>query len=251
MRLAMRKVTALFGLYSLYMRLRMREPEVFKDDVAAQGATARQPLWPSIVAHKRQALQVIGLTVGPTVVFYVWAVSAPAHAIATRGIAPTSAFWAGVVANIIFIVLLPLCGRISDRIGRKPVLLTGALGTAVLLFPLNALTGHSAVMLAVAMSIAMVFIAKPTAIVPAVYAEMFPTHIRTIAVGIPYSIGVAAFGGTAPHLQELLGTRIGPAWFTLYVILLLLVSAAVISRLPETRGRELHEQAAPPVDAAA
>jgi MHS family alpha-ketoglutarate permease-like MFS transporter len=231
----------LFGLYALFMRLRMTETKVFLDDVGDRPAVARPRIWPSIVAHKRQALQVIGMTVGLTIVYYAWAISAPAHAIATRGIEPTAAFWAGVVANVIFIAVLPVWGILSDRIGRKPVLLTGALGTAVLVFPLNGIIGDSAVMLAVAMTIAMIFIAMGAAIVPAIYAEMFPTHIRTIGVGIPYSIAVAAFGGTAPYLQQLLGTTLGPAWFTIYVIVMLLISAAVIVRLPETRGKELHE----------
>ncbi|MFL6052835.1 MAG: MFS transporter [Actinoallomurus sp.] len=228
-----------FGLFGLFMRLRMTEPEVFTDDVAAQRA-AKPKLWRAILAHKRQAAQVIGLTVGLTVVYYAWAVSAPAHAIATRGIHPTAAFWAGVVANLVFIAALPVWGRLSDRVGRKPILLTGALGPAVLLFPLNAMIGHSGVRLAVAMSIAMIFIAMGASIVPAVYAELFPTHIRTTAVGIPYSICVAAFGGTAPYLQELTTTALSPAWFTGYVIVLLVVSAAVIARLPETKAKGLH-----------
>jgi MHS family alpha-ketoglutarate permease-like MFS transporter len=236
----------LFGLYALFMRLRMSETSVFDDDVARHDAGPAPRLWPAIVAHRRQAAQVVGLTVGLTVVYYAWAVSAPAHAIAARGIDPTAAFWAGVVANVVFILVLPVWGSVSDRIGRRPVLLTGALGTAALLFPLNAMIGDSAVLLAVGMSIAMVFIAAGAAIVPAVYAEMFPTRIRTIAVGVPYSIAVAAFGGTAPYLQQLVGSTLGPAWFTAYVVVLLLVSAAVMSRLPETRGKELHERAVAP-----
>lgn len=240
-------VGGLFGLYSLYMRMRMTETKAFTEEVVEHRATSKPRLWPAIVAHRNQAAQVIGLTVGLTVVYYAWAVSAPAHAIATRGIHPTAAFWAGAVANVVFIVALPLWGKLSDRVGRKPILLVGAVGTAVLLFPLNAIIGHSAVMLAVAMSIAMIFIAMGAAIVPAVYAEMFPTHIRTIAVGIPYSICVAAFGGTAPYLQELIGTELGEAWFTGYLIVLLLISAAVIAKLPETKGKELH---ATPADSA-
>ncbi len=231
-------VGGLFGLYSLYMRLRMSETRVFE---AAVGGAAKLPgMWSQIMAHKRQVLRVIGLNVGLTVAYYTWAIAAPAHAIASRGIASGDAFWAGVVANVVFIAMLPAFGILSDRVGRKPVLLTGALGAAVLLFPLNAIIGHSAVMLAVAMCIAMVFIAMVASIIPCVLAEMFPTHIRTIAVGIPYSIAVAAFGGTAPYLQELIGEKLGPAWFTGYVVLLLLVSSAVIRGLAETRGKDLH-----------
>ena len=62
-----------------------------------------------------------------------------------------------------------------------------------------------------------------------------------MAVGIPYSITVAAFGGTAQYLQELIGTTLDPAWFTGYTVLLLLISAAVVLRIPETRGARLDE----------
>lgn len=234
-------IGGVFGLYALFMRLRMTETPVFTEDVVEHDKAGRPRIWPAIVAHRKQAAQVIGMTVGLTVVYYTWVVAAPAHAIATRGIVPTEAFWAGVVASLVFIVALPVWGGLSDRVGRKPILIAGAAVMAVLLFPLDAIVGSSAVMLAVAMSVAMIVIAMGAAIVPAVYAEMFPTHIRTIAVGIPYSICVAAFGGTAPYLQALIGETLGPAWFTGYVLLLLLVSAAVISRLPETKGKQLRE----------
>lgn len=228
-----------FGLYALVMRARLHETEQFDEAVARPKARPR--VWPEIVRHRRQAFQVIGMTVGMTVAFYTWAIAAPAHAIAALGINPKHALWAGVVANLVFIAVLPLWGALSDRIGRKPVLIIGVAGTAVLSFPLNAYLKDSAVQLLVAMSVALVFIAAASAIVPAVYAELFPTHIRTIGVGIPYSICVALFGGTAPYLQAWLGTSVGPNAFAGYVVVLLLVSAAVVLTLPETRGRDLND----------
>jgi MHS family alpha-ketoglutarate permease-like MFS transporter len=237
-------VGGLLGLYALYMRSRLTETEVFTDDVQERKQVVKPRVWPEIVRHRRQALQVIGLTVGLTVVYYAWAISAPAYAINSLGIDETDALWAGVVANLVFIAILPLWGKVSDRVGRKPVLLVCALGMAVLLFPLQFLVQGHAWQLGLAMSIAMVFIAAGASIVPAVYAELFPTHIRAIGVGIPYSICVALFGGTAPYLQTWIGANLGRSAFTGYVIALLLVSAAVIVGLPETRGRRLHDEAA-------
>ena len=142
-------------------------------------------------------------------------------------------------ANLVFIAALPVWGRVSDRIGRKPVLLVRVLGLALTAYPLDALIGDSAVRLGIAMSLALVLIAGPAAIVPAVYAELFPTRIRTVGVGVPYSIAVATFGGTAPYLQTWLGESFGPSWFTGYVVVMLLVSAVAIASAPETRARDL------------
>ncbi len=226
-----------FGLYVLFMRLRMTETATFTSDV---GST-KPRMWPLLVANRAAVVKVIGLTAGFTVVYYVWSVSQTAHAISARGVDERSAFWAGVVGNGVFVLTLPLWGKLSDRVGRKPMLLTGLLATAALVFPLDAIIGHSAVLLGVSMSLAMLLIGMYASILPAVYAELFPTKVRTVAVGIPYSITVAAFGGTAPYLQELIGTKLDPAWFTGYTVLLLLISAAVVLRLPETRGARLDE----------
>ena len=86
----------------------------------------------------------------------------------------------------------------------------------------------------------LVFIAASAAIVPAVYAELFPTSIRTVGVGVPYSICVAVFGGTAPYLQQWLGTTMGvPQLFNIYAVVLLAVSAAFVFTIPETMGKDL------------
>jgi MFS transporter, MHS family, alpha-ketoglutarate permease len=144
-----------------------------------------------------------------------------------------------VLANQVFIAALPVWGRVSDRIGRKPVLLVCVLGLALTAYPLDALIGDSAVRLGIATSLALVLIAGPAAIVPAVYAELFPTRIRTVGVGVPYSIAVATFGGPAPYLQTWLGESFGPSWFTGHVVVMLLVSAVAIASAPETRARDL------------
>lgn len=76
-------------------------------------------------------------------------------------------------------------------------------------------------------------------ILPAAYSEMFPTGIRTVGLAVPYSVAVAAFGGTAPYLQTWAGTTLGRSSFTGYVVLLLLISALTVRTLPETRGIDL------------
>ncbi len=173
-------------------------------------------------------------------IYYIWGVVAPSYATTALKIDRGEALWAGVIGNVVFIAALPFWGKLSDRIGRKKVLWAGAIGAAVMHFPMTWLLKDSAWQLAVGMSVMLIFIAASAAIVPAVYAELFPTSIRTVGVGVPYSICVAVFGGTAPYLQQWLGTTLQlPILFNVYAVALLLVSAAFIFTIPETRGKDL------------
>jgi MHS family alpha-ketoglutarate permease-like MFS transporter len=230
-------IGAAMGLYALIMRSRLHETDVFEGESATE---KRAPLWPQIVRYRKQAVQVIGLTVGLTVIYYIWGVVAPSYATTALKIDRGEALWAGVIGNIVFIAALPVWGKLSDRIGRKKVLWAGAIGSAVMHFPMTWLLKDSAWQLAVGMSVMLIFIAASAAIVPAVYAELFPTSIRTVGVGVPYSICVAVFGGTAPYLQQWLGTTIHmPDLFNVYAVVLLAVSVAFIFTIPETRGKDL------------
>jgi MHS family alpha-ketoglutarate permease-like MFS transporter len=230
-------VGAAMGLYALIMRSRLHETEAFEGEAVT---AKRAAIWPQIVRYRKQALQVIGLTVGLTVIYYIWGVVAPSYATTALKIDRGEALWAGVIANIVFIAALPVWGKLSDRIGRKKVLWAGAIGSAVLHFPMTWLLKDSAWQLAVSMSVMLIFVAASAAIVPAVYAELFPTSIRTVGVGVPYSICVAVFGGTAPYLQQWLGSSLGaPQVFNVYAVLLLVISAAFVFTIPETKGKDL------------
>lgn len=230
----------IFGLYALYMRSKMTETPVFVEDAEKELEHGPRPsLWRGIMAHPRLLAQVIGMTVGGTVIYYVWAVSAPAYAISVKHIDPAGALWAGVFANIVFIILLPLWGIVSDRVGRKPVMITGMVALALLMFPLSAIVQSQPWQLFVAMAIALVFIAALVSILPAVYAEMFPTSIRAAGLGVPYSIAVALFGGTAPYVQTFFAERGAPAGFNWYAIALAVISILTFFTLQETKGKDL------------
>jgi MHS family alpha-ketoglutarate permease-like MFS transporter len=230
-------IGAAMGLYALIMRSKLHETDVFEGETATE---KRAPIWPQIVQYRKQALQVIGLTVGLTVIYYIWGVVAPSYATTALKIDRGEALWAGVIGNIVFIAALPFWGKLSDRIGRKKVLWAGATGAAVMHFPMTWLLKDSAWQLAVSMSVMLIFIAASAAIVPAVYAELFPTSIRTVGVGVPYSICVALFGGTAPYLQQWLGTTLQmPSLFNVYAVVLLLISVVFIFTIPETKGKDL------------
>ncbi|BAS15810.1 proline/betaine transporter [Arthrobacter sp. Hiyo8] len=120
------------GIYALVMRAKMKETEAFQAEAPTE---KREPMWPQIVKYRKQALQVIGLTVGLTVVYYIWGVVAPSYAASSLKMDRGAALWAGVIGNVAFIASLPFWGKLSDRIGRKPVLIVSSAGAALLHFP--------------------------------------------------------------------------------------------------------------------
>jgi len=225
----------LFGLYALVLRARMRESEIFEE----QRAKPQQPIGRQVLAHPVPLVRVIGFTMGGTVIYYVWAISAPAFAIAERGIDPAGALWAGSIATVLYMAVLPLWGALSDRIGRRPVMLIALGSLAVLYFPLDSLIRGETWQLLVAMSIALMIISAISAIGPAVLAEFFPTGIRAAGVGVPYSLAVALFGGTAPYLQTFFNQRHMPAAFIWYAIGLIVVTMITVWFMPETKGMDL------------
>jgi MHS family alpha-ketoglutarate permease-like MFS transporter len=233
----------LFGLYALVLRVRMRETEIFE----AQRDKPQQPIGRQVLAHPMPLLRVIGFTTGGTVIYYVWAISAPAFAIAERGTDPAGALWAGSAATVLYMLALPLWGALSDRIGRRPVMMIAIVSVAVLYFPLDSLIKGETWQLFVAMSVALVLISAGTAIGPAVLAEFFPTGIRAAGVGVPYSLAVALFGGTAPYLQSYFNQRHLAGVFIWYAIGLGVVTLITVWFMPETKGIDLAEPVREPV----
>jgi MHS family alpha-ketoglutarate permease-like MFS transporter len=234
-------IGGLAGLFVLWMRSRLDESPVYKCDEPEQTHSSEtKSIWRLFRENRLQVVQILFFISGGTVFYYVWGVAAPAYAIAVRGVDSSGAFWAGLGANVLMIVSLPLWGKLSDRIGRKPLLLGSHVAVGLLAFPLNAVIGNSAVGLFVAMSLALVTFAATLAVSPAMMAELFPTGLRTAGVAVPYSIAIAIFGGTAGYVQTFFASLHSPDLFTWYLILLIVVSTITLLTIPETRNRNLN-----------
>lgn len=227
---------ALLGVFGWYLRRSLRESETF---VAGAAHRVRRPTLEVLRRHPRAALRVAGFTLGTTVVYYTFAVYLPNFAQRTHQIAPMAALWATVAAQVVFIAVLPLWGMLSDRVGRKPLLLTFGIGFSVLSPVFFAGLGSSPWSLFAVLSAALVLFASCAASAPAAMLEMFPTNVRSAGIGLPYSLTVALFGGTAPYLIEWLSARGHASWFPWYVVALCVISTAVFATTKETKDVDL------------
>ena len=176
------------------------------DETAAFTVDARRPrpARPTLALfkHPRELALVMGLTVGGTTAFFTYTVYMHRFLANSVGLSHDQTTLVSSATLFVFMLLQPLFGALSDRIGRKPFLLgfgvLGTLGTAPILTTLtHTRDAWSAFGLLTA---ALVIVSGYTAVNSIVKAEMFPVSIRVLGVGLPYTIATSIFGGSAEYV---------------------------------------------------
>jgi MHS family proline/betaine transporter-like MFS transporter len=158
---------------------------------------------------------------------YFFMVYLPIYAVRQLGLSQSSSLTANSIALTALVVLAPMFGKLSDSIGRKPLLLVGAGGICVLSYPLFALLSARPslpALIAVQLTIA-VFVAVFTGPAPAALGELYPTSVRSSGMSLAYNGAVTIFGGFAPFISTWLVSRTGSNLAPVYYV----VSSAVLS----------------------
>jgi len=183
-----------------------------------------------------------GFTVLWTSAYYMMLAYMPTFTQVHVGLTRTEALWSNTLGLLVLVLVIPFAGALSDRAGRKPLLLTCCLGFVLLtylLFDTMVAQGSLAVVM-VAQVLFALMIASFSGPGPAAISEIFPTRLRTTWMSAGYSLAVAIFGGFAPFIATWLiartGSPLSPTW---YVISAAVISTLVILRLPETAHKEL------------
>jgi MFS transporter, MHS family, alpha-ketoglutarate permease len=181
-------------------------------------------------AHWRPLLLVFLITAGGTVAFYTYTINAPAIVKSAFGKDQAlAATWVNLLALILLMLLQPLGGLLSDRVGRKVLLVAFGIGgvvyTYVLLTYLPQTTSPVVAFLLTA--VAYVILTGYTSVNAIVKAELFPAEIRALGVGLGYAVANSVFGGTAPLLYQAAKTGHHIGWFIGYVTVVIGVSLLV------------------------
>ncbi|MDQ1103419.1 MHS family alpha-ketoglutarate permease-like MFS transporter [Nocardioides zeae] len=182
-----------------------------------------------LTAYPRQLLVCFLVTLGGTVAFYTYSVNGPLIVKSTYADDPMTATWINLAALVLLMVIQPLGGLLSDRIGRKPLLVgfgvAGVLWTWTFLHLLPQVTTPMASFLLLAGTY--VILTGYTSINAVVKAELFPAHVRALGVGVGYAVANSLFGGTAPLIYEAAKAREMLDAFGIYVTVAIGVSLVV------------------------
>ncbi|RVU23246.1 MFS transporter [Streptomyces antnestii] len=205
------------------------------------GAIERPGVFEFVRRYPAQTFQIFGLTLGPAVAFYTWTAYLPTYAVTAGGIDKGQAMTAATVSLVAFAIAQPFVGMVSDRIGRKPLMLLYAIGFIVGTVPLLSAIGDTVQSLILVQGTGLLLLSGTTAIAAAVSVELFPAQVRVSGISVPYALSVAVFGGTAPVIATALQSAGHAGWFGWYVVACTAVTLITVLTLRETHRAPLPE----------
>ncbi|MEO6103601.1 MAG: MFS transporter, partial [Pseudoxanthomonas sp.] len=234
-------IGALAAVSALWLRRSMLETDTFVRERDREPSLRKAGTLHALMQHPRAVLTVIGLTMGGTLAFYTYTTYMHKFLVNSAGMDSRTASVLNASTLFVYMLLQPVVGALSDRIGRRPVLIAfGVLGT---LFTVPILSQLQSVQTPTEafwlITSALCIVSGYTAINAVVKAELFPVDIRALGVGLPYALTVAIFGGTAEYIAlwfKEIGHESGFYW---YVTACIACSLLVYLAMPDTRTHSL------------
>ncbi|GAC1322223.1 MAG: MFS transporter [Collimonas sp.] len=223
------------ALLAIWMRRNMEETESFND---YRSTAQRRSNLRELAKHPREVMTVVALTAGGTVSFYTFTTYMQKYLVNTTGFSKDDATIISSVALLVFMLLQPLVGLLSDYIGRRLMLIAFGVGATLFTVPLlSALAVKQSMGSALLWYIAALVITTGYTSINAIFkAELFPVHIRALGVGFPFAVTVSVFGGTAEYLALWLKSVGHESWFYYYVSACAAMSLIVSLSMKDTKA---------------
>ncbi|MGH3935872.1 MAG: MFS transporter, partial [Pseudonocardiaceae bacterium] len=236
-------ISAVFVLVGLWIRLSLSESPLFCA-LEAEGAKATMPLVEVFQRHRRSILIAIGARIGTDVAFYVFSLYVLTYVTTNLGLPRQLALNAVLIASGLQLVLIPAFGALSDRVGRRPVYLAGAMGSAAWAFAFFPLLATRVPTLII-MTTAVAFVCHAAMYGPqaAFIAEMFSTRLRYSGASLGYQLAGIPGGALAPIVSIALVSHFDdPFAVSVYVLLAILITVIALTLAPETSRIDLSNE---------
>jgi len=223
-------IGALLAGLTLWLRRGMQESEQFARAKESGGHGGLRLMLRDPIA----SLRVCGLTLGGTVAFYTYTIYMQKYLANSLGLSRGVSTWIAAGSLVFFAALQPVIGTLSDRVGRRPLLILFGLIVTFGNVPLMALLSrtHSAWAAFGLICAALAVVSLYTSINAVVKAELFPTRVRALGVALPYALTVSIFGGTAEYIALWFRTIGHEGWFAWYVSACAVVTLITAVTLP-------------------
>lgn len=241
------------GIIGLYLRTKLEDTPVFRELEAGGGleASGRSTIKDLFLNYKRPMLTMAGLVIALNVVNYTLLSYMPTYLEGTVGLEANTVLTLMFVGQFGMMLVIPLAGRHSDKIGRKPMWLVSTIGLFILAVPLYMLMTNGFWFALLAFAVLGLLYIPQLATISATFPAMFPTHVRYAGFAITYNVATAVFGGTAPMVNELLigatGNNLVPAF---YMMGACVIGVIAVLAMPETAGSSLRGMLIPGRDKA-
>ncbi|WML50912.1 MFS transporter [Neobacillus sp. PS3-12] len=235
-------LSAVLIIFGLWIRSGIEETPAFKE-AKETGNIAKVPLVETFRHHWKSVLIAACAKFVETGPYYIFATFLIAYATNYLGYKTSTVLNAVTIANVVTIIMIPTMGKLSDKVGRKPLYIGGTIGTILFAYPyFYLLSLKSDLWLTIATIIAVGIIWAPIeAVMGTMFSEIFSTNIRYTGISVGNQIGAAVFGGTAPMVALALLSAFHNSWVPVasYIVLAGTISLIALVAIKEKRNDEL------------
>lgn len=233
-------LAAPLGLIGRYIRIKLEDSPKFKE-LEQSHQVSDAPVKLLFTTHRRAFIIAIGVTMLNAVGFYTILSYMPTYLSVELKVSESDSFLATTIALAAYIGLIFMMGKLSDRFGRKTMLIAASLFFIFLTVPLFSYLGSVGLVGIILIQIAFgAMLTMNDGTLPCFLSEIFPTKIRYSGFALSFNLANAVFGGTAPlvatWLIQVTGNKLAPAWYLVAAALIAMV-AMLASR--ETAGKPL------------
>jgi len=239
-------IGGILGILGIILRAKSDESPEFEAAALEDKQSAPARLWALLRSHPKALIQTAALS-APAVAYYTWATFLPTYANVTTGRDLASTLTGSVIGLVLLIIIVPACGALSDRLGRRKIFpIIGAAGMIILFFPLLMLLNQPGFWIYVLVSASgWVVLGIWQGVYPTIQAELFPASVRVSGIGFAHQIVIAVFGGTAPLIAAAFLAAGHPMYVAIYMIVIVALCLFVFFTLPETGSKSVRTTVAP------